>query len=92
MPRLLSVKGVPDRLVTNPHVERSIRFVGKQWDESSDASLPHASRWKDVEATLEDHADLRAAVKKGDLLACDEATAKRCGLAPKKAEKPKESK
>jgi DNA-binding GntR family transcriptional regulator len=92
MPRLLTVKGVPDRLVTNPHVARSIRFVGKQWDEASDPSLPNALRWKDIEVTLEDHADLRDAVKKGDLLAADDATAKRCGLASKKAEKAKELK
>jgi hypothetical protein len=91
MPRSLTVKGVPDRLVTNPHA-KSIRYVGKEWDESSDKALPYALRWKDIEVTLEDHADLRDAVKKGDLLACDEATAKRCGLAPKKAEKPKEQK
>ncbi len=80
--RVLKVKGVKDRLVSNPHSANAIRFVGKAWNDKSDPSLPHPQRWDNVEESIADHLDLRNAVKKGDLSACDEATAARCGLKP----------
>lgn len=82
--RILKVKGVPDRLCSNPH-SKSPRFVGKLWNDKSDPKLPNALRYDDVEEVIADHLDLRSALKAGDLLPADEATAALCGLAMAKA-------
>lgn len=90
--RILRVKGVGDALVSNPHAERSIRFVGKLWNGKKAADgLPHPLCFDNVEETIADHSDVRSAVKKGCLTACDEATAKLCGV-KLKALAPKEGK
>lgn len=89
--RIFKVKGVPDRLVSNPFA-KSPRFVGKVWNDKSDPALPHALRWDDTDESIEDHPDIRSAVKKGDLLAMDEATARSCGVVLKRGAAPKEGK
>ena len=78
----LKVKAVADRPVMDPHALAAgvRRYVGKpsapaKWDE-------------ECEAEVVDHAHVRDAVKKGELLAMDAYTAKRCGVvAPEKGAK-----
>lgn len=65
--RKMKVRGVEHVRVSNPWTQTE-RVVGKDVD------------GKPCEQEIEDHPDLRYALKHGDLVACDELTAKLAGI------------
>lgn len=82
---ILKVKALPGVLVMDPHaLDAGIRrFVGCEQLASAQPGIAGiGAYWAPVAAGVEiaDHSHLRDAVKKGELVALDDYTAKRCGV------------